>query len=142
MNEITSIGISLTGVILAAAVLSVLVPSFSGKKLYAALTGVYLIISFISEFKNFSVDFSFEEAFSISSDFEKYGEDLTENYFKENIKTIIEQKSGIDKGDIFIELKKDEDKKLSIEKITVKTDKTKYLEELSKVLGTEIEEID
>jgi hypothetical protein len=142
MNEITSIGISLTGVILAAAVLSVLVPSFSGKKLYAALTGVYLIISFISEFKNFSVDFSFEEAFSISSDFEKYGEDLTENYFKENIKTIIEQKSGIDKGDIFIELKKDEDKKLSIEKITVKTDKTKYLEELSKVLGTEIEVID
>lgn len=142
MNEITSIGISLTGVILAAAVLSVLVPSFSGKKLYAALTGVYLIISFISEFKNLSVDFSFRDAFSVSSDFEEYGEDLTERYFKENIKTIIEQKSGIDKGDIFIELKKAEDKKLSIEKITVKTNKTKHLEELSKVLGTEIEVID
>lgn len=142
MNEITKVGISLTGVILVAAVLSVLVPSFSGKKLYAALTGVYLIISFVSEFKNLSVDFSFTDAFSISSNFEEYGEDLTENYFKENIKTIIEQKSGIDKGDIFIELKKDQNKKLSIEKISVKTKQTRYLEELSNVLGTEIEVID
>ena len=142
MNEITNVGISLTGVILVAAVLSVLVPSFSGKKLYAALTGVYLIISFVSEFKNLSVDFSFTDAFSISSNFEEYGEDLTENYFKENIKTIIEQKSGIDKGDIFIELKKDQNKKLSIEKISVKTKQTRYLEELSNVLGTEIEVID
>ncbi len=141
MNTITSIGLSLTGSVLAAALLSVLYPSLSGKKLYTALTGVYLIISFISLFKNISLDFSVSEEVYYPESYETFGEELTIKYFEENIKTIIVEKTGIDKGDIFIELKKDDEKNLSIESIKVKTKTTKYLEELSAVLGTEIEVI-
>lgn len=140
MEEIRTIGIGIIGSVFAASVLSMLYPDGAGKKLYSAVTGVYLIISFVSPFIDFTTD-DFEVDFSESAltDYEQYGEELTIKYFEENIKSIIKSKSGIEEDKIYIELNITEEKEVEIVKIEVETDSYKGLDELSETLGTEIE---
>lgn len=141
MSSLSIVGISLTGAFLSAAVLSMLYPSGNGKKIYSAVTGVYLIIAFISSVFSVKITPLEDIKTEIVLEYESYGEELTLSYFSENIKTVINEKTGIDKADIFIELEK-EDKKVGIKRVSVRCDSTKYLEELSEMLGTEIEVID
>lgn len=140
MESLRTVGIGLIGAVFSASVLSMIIPGKSYEKTFQTVTGVYLIISLISLVSGVSaekpiLDF---EASELTS-YEKYGEELTQEYFINNIKGLITQKSGIEEDKINIELKVSEEKEITIERITVETESTKGLEKLSEMLECEIE---
>ena len=122
MESLRTVGIGFIGAVFSASVLSMIIPGKSYEKTFQTVTGVYLIISLISLVSGVSaekpiLDF---EASELTS-YEKYGEELTQEYFINNIKGLITQKE------------------ITIERITVETESTKGLEKLSEMLECEIE---